>query len=146
MAFDLTKRKVSELSDRLFAPREIFLRDRRDGFNFSVFLQMPRRLPRPAVVAVLCWTVGSTGKFVLDQEVLAERETQLEEQKSEYFRLLAEVSEYHRQFADITGELAANQSVLMDVLEETDQPAQPGYAGQAGASLRCPPLERAGPR
>ncbi len=109
--------RVKQLIDRAFVHREILLRS-----NDQVrYLRLSPRLQKCAALAMAAgfgWMVFSSFSYVSHGEVVANKVEQIETAKRAYFDLLAEVSEYHAQFSEITRDLESNQSFLLTLLEE----------------------------
>jgi len=74
-----------------------------------------------SAVALLGWTLLSTGAFVIQELVIAGKNEEIQGHKLAYFELLSEVSEYHNQFAQITQNLESNQAFLLSMLEDGAQ-------------------------
>ena len=123
MAFDHLKRKLASLLDRLFQPRELFIRS--DGqvryFQVSVRSQQAAAI---AVAAVVGWGLVASGAFFSQGSRVSQQTAEIEEHKTAYYNLLAEVTEYHEQFQQITEDLEANQAHLLAVVNQNDGSGQ----------------------
>ena len=109
------KARVSDLLDQAFVPREMILR----ANDRVTVLRLPVRTQKTVAlgaIALLGWTLLSTGAFVVQELVIAGKNNEIEGHKLAYFELLSEVSEYHNQFAQITQNLESNQAFLLSML------------------------------
>ena len=115
------KARVADLLDQLFVPREMILRanDRVTVIRLPVRTQ---KLAILAVVTLLGWSLVASGALVVQELVIAGKNQKIEEHKLAYFDLLAEVTEYHEQFAQITQNLESNQAFLLSMLESGAEP------------------------
>ncbi|MGF1628173.1 MAG: peptidoglycan DD-metalloendopeptidase family protein [Kiloniellaceae bacterium] len=110
------KARVSDLLDQAFVPREMILR----ANDRVTVLRLPVRTQKTVAlgaVALIGWTLLSTGGFVVQELVISGKNHEIEGHKLAYFELLSEVSEYHNQFAQITQNLKSNQAFLLSMLE-----------------------------
>ena len=110
------KARVSDLLDQAFVPREMILR----ANDRVTVIRLPVRTQKIAVlsaIALLGWTLLSTGGFVVQDLIISGKNQEIEEHKLAYFDLLSEVSEYHNQFAQITRNLESNQAFLLSMLK-----------------------------
>jgi murein DD-endopeptidase MepM/ murein hydrolase activator NlpD len=110
------KARSADLLDRLFVPRELILR----ANDRVTVIRLPVRTQKLAVfcvAALVGWSVISGGALVVQELVIAGKNSEIEEHKLAYFELLSEVSEYHNQFARITQNLESNQAFLLSMLE-----------------------------
>ena len=111
------QRKLSGFIDRLFVPREIFLRA-----NGEVrFVRLSPRLQKAAAlvfVGVFGWVTYASGSFLLHGFILEAKRQEITQHQLAYFDLLTEVNEYHQQFVEITGNLEDNQSYLLTMLQK----------------------------
>ncbi|MGE5768259.1 MAG: peptidoglycan DD-metalloendopeptidase family protein [Bacteroidota bacterium] len=110
------KARIADRLDRAFVPRELILR----ANDRLTVIRLPVRTQKAVAivaVALLGWTLLSTGALVVQELVIAGKNRAIEEQKLAYFELLSEVSEYHTQFARITENLESNQAFLLSMLE-----------------------------
>lgn len=120
------KGRIFAFLDRVFVPREIHLRS-----NDAVkFIRLSSRLQKSIAIGVLVvavWIGASTSGVIFmgsllnsksadTSTALAKKDEEIERQKLAYFELLAEVSEYHNQFAEITESLEKNQDLLLSLL------------------------------
>ncbi|MFQ5773328.1 MAG: peptidoglycan DD-metalloendopeptidase family protein [Kiloniellaceae bacterium] len=105
---------------KAFVPREVFFRsgDRFHHFRISVRAQ---KLAAALGVAILGWGLYASGSYVVQRSILASKEAEIERHKLAYFDLLAEVGEYHNQFAKITKDLEENQAYLLSLLEQNPE-------------------------
>lgn len=117
MTLNELRRSVAAFMERTFVPREVFLRsgDRFRLYRVSVRLQ---KLVATAAVVFLGWSLYASGSYVVQSLILASKQAEIERHKLAYFDLLAEVGEYHNQFAKITKDLEENQSYLLSLLEQ----------------------------
>ena len=109
------KQKLSELSERLFVERELFLRS--DGR--VRYLRVSRRLQATAAVAVavaMGWVAYSSVNVVFHNQIVSGKEAEIEYHQHAYLDLLTEVSEYHDEFTRITRNLEDNQTYLLSLL------------------------------
>jgi len=117
------KGRISDVLNRVFVPREIFLRS--DGqVQFLRISPLHQKLAVAAVAFVAAWGLYSSTSFVVHHFTMASKDREIERHKLAYFDLLAEVGEYHQQFARITQDLEENQSFLLSMLEQ-----EPGRRG-----------------
>ncbi len=145
------KGRVSAFFDRVFIPREIHLRS-----NDEIkFIRLSARLQKACAVGVLgvaTWIAVSTSGVLLmggllsskNHEVkvaLSEKDAEIERQKLAYFELLAEVSEYHNQFAEITEGLEKNQELLLSRLGSGN--VAPNELAEIQGELKSSTTERA---
>jgi murein DD-endopeptidase MepM/ murein hydrolase activator NlpD len=110
--------------DRVFRPREIFIRvDGRVRYlTLSVRVQ---KLAALAVVGIGLWTsVATTGLFVQEFR-LGGKDNYIAAQESRYANLLAEIATYHARYAEIARELERNQGIALSTLDG-GTPAEPG--------------------
>lgn len=117
------KREFARVFDRIFHDREFILRanDRVACLRFRKWMQITACA---FLIPIVAWAALSPLGFVLHQKVVAERDRQIESQRLAYFDLLAEVSDYHQQFARIASDLESNQVNLLSLLShERGQPA-----------------------
>jgi len=109
--------------DRVFIEREVFLRA-----NHKVrYLKVSGRLQKwlaAAACFILAWIVFSSISFVSHERIVAQRDNEIERHKRAYFDLLAEVGEYHDQFARLTLNLEQNQDYLLSLLEQDESSAR----------------------
>lgn len=107
---------VRDYLDRVFIERELFLRA-----NDKVqYLRLSRSLQQGLVAAGavgFCWLLYATGSLFWQSSILSGKDDELSKQQLAYFNLLAEVSEYHDQFEQITQDLQQNQSFLLSMIE-----------------------------
>ncbi len=117
MTFEDLRRQYSAFKERAFVPREIFFRsgDRFDHIQIAVRTQ---KLFAAAAVAVVGWLLYASASYVVHNAILVSKDAEIEGHKMAYFDLLAEVSEYHNQFARITEDLGENQTYLLSLLEK----------------------------
>lgn len=120
------KGRVAAFLDKVFVPREIHLRSN-DEIKFIRLSPRVQQYAAGAVLAVMAWVGVSTSGVIFmggllnsqnnkAELALAEKDSEIERQKLAYFELLAEVSEYHNQFAEITEGLEKNQDLLLSRL------------------------------
>ena len=109
------KQKLSDLSERLFVERELFLRS--DGR--VRYLRVSRRLQATAAIAVavdMGWVAYSSVNVVFHNQIVSDKEAEIEHHQHAYLDLLTEVGEYHDQFTRITRNLEDNQTYLLSLL------------------------------
>lgn len=120
------KGRFSAFLDRVFVPREIHLRSN-DEIKFIRLSPRMQKTAAAGVLAVATWIGVSTSGAIFmgglvnsknhdTKMALAAKDAEIERQKLAYFELLAEVSEYHTQFAQITEGLEKNQDLLLSRL------------------------------
>jgi murein DD-endopeptidase MepM/ murein hydrolase activator NlpD len=117
------QRRVEVFLKRAFVPREIFFRSEDRFHHIRISVRVQKAVAGCAVVAA-GWMLYASGSFVVHNAILVSKDNEIEQQKLAYFDLLAEVSEYHDQFAKITTNLEENQEFLLSILE--------GEANQSG--------------
>ena len=113
--------RARQAVDRIFVHREILLRS-----NDRVrYLKLSPRLQKCAALVLAAgfgWLAYTSFSYVSHEDAIATKVEEIETAKRAYFDLLAEVSEYHAQFSEITRDLESNQSFLLGLLE--DSPAR----------------------
>ena len=123
MTFEELRRHYSVFMERAFVPREIFFRSD-DRFHHIRVEVRTQRLLAAAAVGVVGWFLYASASYVVHNAILVSKDAEIEGHKMAYFDLLAEVSEYHNQFALITGDLAENQTYLLSLLEKNPENKQ----------------------
>ena len=120
MTFRDIRQSLVSLYERAFVPREVFFRsgDRFHHLRLSVRVQ---KAAACAATLFAAWTLYASGSYVLSGFILASKEAEIERHQLAYFDLLAEVGEYHNQFAKITRDLEENQDYLLSLLEQGPQ-------------------------
>ncbi len=110
-------RRLRAWLDRHFVEREILIRgnDRVRHLRISARAQ---KLASVAVIGLGAWAAAATLGVGVQQGLLAERKAVIAQQQLAYLDLMAEVSDYHAQFTRITSDLEANQTLLLEVLQE----------------------------
>lgn len=125
--------------DRIFIDRELFLRA-----NDKVrYLRLSRPMQQGLLAAGafgFCWMLYATGSMIWQGFVLGDKNDEIARQKLDYFNLLAEVSDYHKQFERIARDLQGNQRYLLTLLERSGDPA--GETEDAKGGLAQSELER----
>ena len=111
------RRAIAAFMERAFVPREVFFRsgDRFHHLRVSVRAQ---KITAALGSLALLWVVFASVSFGVQGVLLQSRQAEIERQELAYFDLLAEVSEYHDQFAQITSDLEDNQAYLLSILEK----------------------------
>lgn len=120
------KGRVTAFLDRVFVAREIHLRSN-DEVKFIRLSPRFQKCMAGGAAAAAVWVLLSTSGLLFmgnllnskssDTRIaLAAKDAEIERQKLAYFELLAEVSEYHNQFAEITEGLEKNQDLLLSRL------------------------------
>ena len=107
-------------SDDLFVPREIFFRSG-DRFHHFPITTGAQKIVAAVGAVALAWTLYASGSYVVQKFIVASKEAEIERHQLAYFDLLAEVGEYHEQFARITRGLEENQAYLLSVLEKSPE-------------------------
>lgn len=106
-----------DFSDRVFIHREILIRS-----NDRVrFIKLPTRFQKAVALVALVglgWVSYTSISYVFHEQVVAGKIEEIDQAKRAYFDLLAEVSEYHAQFAEITNDLEENQNYLLGLIEQ----------------------------
>ncbi len=123
MTFEELRRHCSAFMERAFVPREIFFRSD-DRFHHVRVEVRTQRLLAAAAVGVVGWFLYASASYVVHNAILVSKDAEIEGHKMAYFDLLAEVSEYHNQFARITGDLEENQTYLLSLLEKNPKNKQ----------------------
>jgi murein DD-endopeptidase MepM/ murein hydrolase activator NlpD len=128
------------LAARVFVERQMLLRseDRVRSIRISARLQQS---VAGIAALVLAWGMYSTAAYFLHGQRMAERKAELEDAKIAYFDLLAEVNEYQGEFQTIIGDLEANQTYLLSLLESDAN--RFGEVGAIAEGLRRSEDERA---
>ena len=116
MRFKDLQRRVEVFLKRAFVPREVFFRSGDRFHHIQVSVRLQKAAAGCAVVAA-GWMLYASGSFVVHNAILVSKDNEIEGHKLAYFDLLAEVSEYHDQFAKITSNLEENQEFLLSILE-----------------------------
>ena len=111
------RRAVAAFMERAFVPREVFFRSGDRFHHLRVSVRAQKIAAGLGSLAVL-WAVFASISFGVQSALLLSRHAEIERQELAYFDLLAEVSEYHDQFAQITRDLEDNQALLLSVLEQ----------------------------
>jgi len=133
------KSRISDVLNRVFVPREIFLRS--DGqVQFIRISPLHQKLAVAAVAFVAAWGLYASTSYVVHHFTMASKDREIERHKLAYFDLLAEVGEYHEQFARITRDLEENQSFLLSMLEQ--DPGQRGTLEGIQERLKTSETER----
>ncbi len=123
MASEGRKRAIARIFDRIFIDRELFLRanDRVAYLRIRKWMQIAACV---CLLPVFGWVVFASFSVYILGDVVAERDQEIAQQKVDYFDLLAEVGEYHQQYAKITGDLEANQDYLLSLLTQDSTDAR----------------------
>jgi murein DD-endopeptidase MepM/ murein hydrolase activator NlpD len=115
--FQGLRRRYSAFAERAFIPREVFFRSG-DRFHHIRVTTGVQKLAALAGFLVLGWFFYASLIYVVHSVTLIAKNDEIERHKLAYFDLLAEVSEYHNQFARITGDLEQNQAYLLSLLKK----------------------------
>ena len=119
-----------DFSDRAFVYREILIRSN-DRVRYIRLYPWFQKSVAAAALVGLSWVTYSSVSFVFHEQVVAGKVEEIDVAKRAYFDLLAEVSEYHAQFSQITQDLEENQSYLLELIETENTEGQ-GLGGLAG--------------
>jgi len=103
--------------DRTFVPREIFFRSADRFHHMRVSVRAQKAVAALAFL-IAAWGLFASAGFVVDRVALAAKDKEIRQHKLAYFDLLAEVGEYHNQFAKITADMQENQDYLLSLLEQ----------------------------
>lgn len=114
------RQSLRNLSNELFVPRELFFRSG-DRFHHIPVTVRTQKIAAALSAVAIAWTLYASGGYVVQQVMLSAKEAEIERHQLAYFDLLAEVGEYHEQFARITRGLEENQAYLMSVLEKSPE-------------------------
>ena len=130
MKFSNLRQRLRSLSEEAFVPREIFFRSG-DRFHHIPITVRTQKIVAMASALAVGWMLYASGSYVVQHFVLASKQGEIERQRLAYFDLLAEVGEYHEQFARITQGLEENQAYLLSVLEKSPAIVTP-FASSGG--------------
>ena len=108
---------IAQVFDQVFVDRELILRanDRVGYLRIRKWMQVAASV---AVIPIVGWIAFSSISYFYQGDEVAKRDQEIAQRQVAYFDLLAEVSEYHTQYARITGDLEANQDYLLSLLSE----------------------------
>lgn len=120
MTFDDLRRRVIDFMERAFVPREVFFRSGDRFHHFPVSVRLQKLFAGLGAVFTL-WVLFTSVSYVVHNVTLIAKQEEIERQKLAYFDLLAEVSDYHNQFAKITKDMEGNQAYLLSLLEKNPE-------------------------
>lgn len=120
MTFDRIRRIFTEFLEQAFVPREVFFRSG-DRFHHLRFSVRSQQVLVAGTLLVVAWGLYATASYAVHLVAIANRDSEISEQRLAYFDLLSEVGEYHTQFSRITSDLEENQAYLLSVLEQNPQ-------------------------
>jgi murein DD-endopeptidase MepM/ murein hydrolase activator NlpD len=103
--------------ERHFVDREIFVRGN-DRVRYLRISARVQKVAAVATVALLTWTAIATTGIGLQQTRLALQDEQIANQQTAYLDLMEEVTAYHAAFSQITADLEANQTYLLEILQQ----------------------------
>ncbi len=126
MTFERIRRSVAEFLEQAFVPREVFFRSG-DRFHHLRFGVRSQQAALVGACVVVVWGLYATVGYVVHRITIADRNSEIAEQKLAYFDLLSEVGESHTQFSRIASDLEENQAYLLSLLEQ-DPPSNQNLA------------------
>jgi murein DD-endopeptidase MepM/ murein hydrolase activator NlpD len=122
------KTRLSGFISRAFAPREFLIRS--DGrVKYITITTRTQMLASVGAAALVGWMAYSSVSLLLNSYALSGKETEIQETRTAYSNLLAEVEKSYEQFRSIAQNLEDQQAFLSSMkLEEVDSDtAGPGY-------------------
>ena len=117
MTFERIRRSVAEFLEQAFVPREVFFRSG-DRFHHLRFGVRSQQIALVGAFVAVVWGFYATVGYVVHRITIADKNSEIAEQRLAYFDLLSEVGEYHTQFSRIASDLEENQAYLLSLLEQ----------------------------
>ena len=112
----MLRRQFVDVLDRVFVPREIFLRA--DGRVRYVRVTRRQQMAAAAVVTGFAgWTLASTAGLAVSAFLLSHQSTQRHEAEVAYAELRAQVAATRGRFAEMAASLSSQQQYLLDLVK-----------------------------
>ncbi len=140
MTFESLRRSVAEFLEQAFVPREVFFRSG-DRFHHLRFGVRSQQFAVAGAFLVAVWGLYATVGYVVHRITIADKNSEIAEQRLAYFDLLSEVGEYHTQFSRIASDLEENQAYLLSLLEQN--PPSKGNLADIQKQLKSSETEHA---
>src|SRR5882672_6938279 len=136
----MLRRQFVDVLDRVFVPRELFLRA--DGRVRYVRVSRRQQMAAAAVVTGFAgWTLASTAGLAVSAFLLSHQSTQRHEADAAYAELRAQVAATRGRFAEMAAALSSQQRFLLGLVKspsnDTAAPA-PGAVESAAAAVADP--------
>src|SRR5262245_19001146 len=130
----MLRRRVVDVFDRAFMPRELFLRA--DGRVRYVKISRRQQMAAAAIVTGFAgWTLASTAGLVIGGFSLGHQSTQRHQAELAYAQLRAQLAASRARFAEMTTALNSQQLFLLDLVKSrSGEPAAEATGGGDAAT------------